>query len=67
MKATDEQIVTFISDYIERHGYSPSFRDIGKAADIRSPSTVKYRLENLRAKKLIKYDDGIARSIRVVK
>lgn len=65
MKATDRQMVVAIRDYVEEHGYSPSFRDLGAAVGIVSAGSVKYRLSSLRDKGLLTYDDLIPRTIRL--
>ena len=66
MKVTDDEILSFIRSYIERYGYSPSMRDVSKAIGI-SISPTKYRLDRLRESGVITFEDGMARTIRVVK
>lgn len=65
MKVTDEEILSFISSYIEEHGYSPSMRDVANAVGL-SISPTKHRLDNLRKSGEVTFEDGIARTIRVV-
>lgn len=66
MKVTDEKILSFISSYIEAYGYSPSMRDIAKATGL-SIAPTKYRLDRLRESGAITFEDGMARTIRVVR
>lgn len=66
MKVTDEEILSFICSYIEKYGYSPSMRDVSKAIGL-SISPTKYRLDRLRESGAITFEDGMARTIRVVK
>lgn len=63
--ATDEQIVDAIRVFWEDNGYAPSIREVGAAVGIKSPSTIKYRFEQLREKGLVAYNDRIPRTIRV--
>ena len=63
--ATDEQIVDAIRVFWEDNGYAPTVREVGAAVGIKSPSTIKYRFEQLREKGLVAYNDRIPRTIRV--
>lgn len=66
MVATDEQIVDAIRVFWENNGYAPTVREVGAAVGIKSPSTIKYRFEQLREKGLVAYNDRIPRTIRVI-
>ena len=35
-----DEIVAFISDYVLRNGYSPTFREVGEAVGLHSPSSI---------------------------
>ena len=63
---TDRRVLEAIVEFWAEHGYSPSLREIGKAVG-RAPSVVSRHLAYLRNKGLIAYDDGITRSIRVLR
>lgn len=63
MVATDEQILSFIRLFIASKGYSPSVREIGGGVGISSAGSVKYRLEKLREKGLITFDDKKPRTV----
>ncbi|MFQ8983689.1 MAG: LexA family protein [Evtepia sp.] len=43
-----QRIYDFIRTFTRRQGYPPTLREIGQAVGVRSPSTVKYHLDNLR-------------------
>ena len=42
-----ENILAFIRQFGEEHGFPPTIREIGKALGISSTSVVKYNLERL--------------------
>lgn len=65
MKVTDEEILEVIRKYMAENGYPPSFRDIGEKTGITSAGSVKYRLNKLREKGLLTYDDKRPRTIRL--
>jgi repressor LexA len=39
-----QQILTVIRDWVQRHGYPPTMREIGAAVGLRSPSSVAHHL-----------------------
>jgi repressor LexA len=41
------EILAFIEDHVERHGYPPTVREIGQGVGLASPSTVHRHLEKL--------------------
>ena len=57
------QILDFIGAYAERHGVSPSFREIGDAVGLKAISTVSYQVEQLQAKGLLSRRDRMPRTI----
>ena len=61
------KILRFLSEYQDRHGYSPSIREIGKHIGVDSTSLVDYYLNQLNEKGFIERDNRVSRSIRVVK
>lgn len=65
MKETHQkqQICTFIQTFSQEHGYPPTVREIGKSLGMRSPSTVKFHLDKLRADGLLQWEDGKPRSL----
>ena len=58
-----QQIYDYIISFSEEHGYPPSVREIGEYVGLKSPSTVKFHLDNLRAAGFIQWDGGKTRSI----
>ena len=57
------QILDFIKAYAERHGVSPSYREIGNAVGLKSSSTVKYQVEQLQEKRCLVRRDRMPRTI----
>lgn len=66
MVATDKQIVDAIAAFWEKKGYAPSIREVCDAVGMKSPGTMKYRLERLRGKGMVTYIDRSPRTLRVV-
>jgi repressor LexA len=48
------------------NGYSPSFRDIGKAFGIKSPNGVVCHLKPMRERGMVTWVDGVGRSLRAL-
>lgn len=44
----DEKILCFINEYIERSGFSPSYREISKAVGLRSTSSIHHHVMKLK-------------------
>jgi repressor LexA len=42
-----QQIMTMIRDWVDRHGYPPTMREIGAAVGLASPSSVAHQLKSL--------------------
>ncbi|MCI8545213.1 MAG: transcriptional repressor LexA [Bacilli bacterium] len=61
-----EEILSFIKEYIVSHGYPPTIREICKAMDVSSPATVHAHLNNLEAKGFIKKEDTKNRAIELL-
>lgn len=60
-----QDILKFIRQYGEEHGFPPSIREIGQAVGISSTSVVKYNLEQLEKKGLLERSNEISRGIRL--
>lgn len=58
-----EQIMAFISGYVEEHGYAPTLSEIGDGVGIASPNAVRGHLDKLREQGRIDMTPKIARSI----
>lgn len=60
------QILDYIVQHIETHGYPPTVREIGVAVSLSSSSTVHAHLRNLEDAGLIKREAVLIRAIRVI-
>lgn len=61
---TRKRILDFIAQFIEKNGYSPSYRQIGKHLGL-AYSNVFYHVQKMRERNLISCTDGISRTIRI--
>lgn len=61
-----EEILTYIKEYIVNHGYPPTIREICKAMGVSSPATVHAHLNNLEKKGFIKKEDTKNRAIELL-
>ena len=59
-------ILDFIKTATESQGYAPSMREIGEAAGLNSPASVKYQLDILEEKGFIRRDADRGRAMEVV-
>ena len=57
------QILDFIGAYTERHGVSPTLREIGDAVGLKAVSTVSYQVKQLQAKGFLSRRDRMPRTI----
>lgn len=62
-----KEVYDFLQQFIEKHGYSPSFEEIGAGLGLSSLATVHKHLNNLQEKGLLKRGYNRSRSIDVVK
>jgi repressor LexA len=60
------QIVDFISQYIQKNGYSPTLQEIATSIGVSSLATVHEHLQALQRKKVIKKFEGAVRGIELV-
>jgi len=60
-----QKILHFIRYYAERHGYAPSVREIGEAAELAGPSGVSYHLNELQRRGYLRRTPGRSRSIEL--
>lgn len=61
-----KELLSFIDTFIAGHGYGPSYREIMRALDYKSVSTVAIHVNNLIAKGYVRKRDRSARSLEVV-
>ena len=67
LKESQKRVLKAIKDYIDENGYSPSFRELGKIANINSSATVQYHINKLKEKGYIDYIPNQRRTIRIIK
>ncbi|HKG44008.1 MAG TPA: transcriptional repressor LexA [Gaiellaceae bacterium] len=60
-----QEIWTFLTQYVDQHGYPPTVREIGEAVGLASPSTVHAHLANLERAGLIKRDPTKPRALEL--
>ena len=60
-----QEIWTFLVDYVDGHGYPPTVREIGEAVGLASPSTVHAHLANLERAGLLKRDPTKPRALEL--
>ncbi|GAA1967927.1 transcriptional repressor LexA [Amycolatopsis minnesotensis] len=60
-----QRILVTIRDWVVRHGYSPSTREIGDAVGLRSSSSVSKHLASLEDKGFLRRSDSMSRPIDV--
>lgn len=62
------EVLQFIRQHIEEHGYAPSYREIGEHFGLSSPATVHTHVQSLIEKGVITAgEDGEARSIEMIR
>lgn len=60
------QVYDFIHDFVQGHGYSPSFEEIGNGMGLSSLATVHKHISNLEKKGLLRREYNRSRSIDVL-
>lgn len=61
----ERQLLDFITQFIQRYGYSPTLKEIGEAMGMNSPATVHEHIDKLRQKGFVRKLDGTARGLEV--
>jgi repressor LexA len=61
-----EQFYNFIKHYIEKNGYSPSYKEIGEALGVASTGTIPWALTALAKKGWITRNAGEPRTIQLL-
>lgn len=61
------ELLSFIDGFIAGHGYGPSYREVMRALNYKSVSTVAIHIDNLITKGHLRKKDHSARSLEVVK
>lgn len=62
-----QELFEFIDSFIKNHGYGPSYREIMRALDYKSVSTVAVHVDGLITRGLLQKKDNSARSLEVVR
>jgi len=62
-----KQVYDFISNFVDQHGYSPSFEEIAEGLGLSSLATVHKHISNLEEKQLLRRDYNRSRSIDLLK
>ena len=60
-----QEIWDFLVDYVDRHGYPPTVREIGERVGLASPSTVHAHLANLERAGYLKRDPTKPRALEL--
>nr|WP_296072734.1 transcriptional repressor LexA [uncultured Actinoplanes sp.] len=60
-----QQILAMIRDWVARHGYPPTMREIGAAVGLASPSSVAHQLKALEEMGLIRRDARGSRAVDI--
>jgi repressor LexA len=60
-----QEIWDYLVEYVERHGYPPTVREIGDAVGLASPSTVHAHLANLERAGLLRRDPTKPRALEL--
>jgi repressor LexA len=61
-----QELYEWLADYIRANQHSPSIRQMMQAMNLKSPAPIQSRLEHLRTKGYIGWNEGRARTIRVL-
>jgi repressor LexA len=62
-----KQLYDFVSEFVDRNGYSPSYQEIGDGLGLSSLATVHKHISNLEEKGLLKRGANRSRSIDLLK
>ena len=66
LTARQQEIWQFLVEYVDRHGYPPTVREIGEAVGLASPSTVHAHLANLERAGLLRRDPTKPRALDLI-
>src|SRR5205823_11715315 len=61
-----QEIWNFLVEYVDRHGYPPTVREIGERVGLASPSTVHAHLANLERAGLLRRDPTKPRALELL-
>ena len=60
------EVLDFVSGFVQKNGYSPSFEEIARGLDLRSLATVHKHISNLQKKGLLQRSHNRSRSIDII-
>jgi repressor LexA len=63
---SQQQLYDWLAEYIRQQQHVPSIRQMMRAMNLKSPAPIQSRLEHLRKKGYIDWEDGQARTIRIL-
>ena len=66
LTARQQEIWNYLVEYVDRHGYPPTVREIGEHVGLASPSTVHAHLANLERAGLLKRDPTKPRALELL-
>ena len=66
LTARQQEIWNFHVEYVDRHGYPPTVREIGERVGLASPSTVHAHLANLERAGLLRRDPTKPRALELI-
>lgn len=61
-----KEVLDYIKNYVAKHGYPPTVREIGKALGLNSPATIQSHILALESKGYIKKTNSKYRSLEIV-
>jgi len=65
LTARQQEIWNYLVEYVDRHGYPPTVREIGEAVGLASPSTVHAHLANLERAGFLRRDPTKPRALEL--
>jgi repressor LexA len=66
LTARQQEIWNYLVEYVDRHGYPPTVREIGEEVGLASPSTVHAHLANLERAGLLRRDPTKPRALELI-
>ncbi|PZD71948.1 Transcription regulator LexA [Acaryochloris thomasi RCC1774] len=66
LTTVQRELFDWLVEYISQHQHSPSIRQMMEAMRLKSPAPVQSRLDHLRKKGYVDWEDGQARTLRIV-
>jgi len=66
LTARQQEIWNYLVEYVDRHGYPPTVREIGEHVGLASPSTVHAHLANLERAGLLRRDPTKPRALELI-